>query len=127
MLHGERFNDCPSSVLKEPVEIRLARAKDPLSSPDLLRVLSNDRFWYVRDFVASNKNTPLDCLNALINDSDFRVRAEASKNLLEQSYSSKHISSLNNIIRASQVISSVSRPQTSEKSDLPDTKLDIEK
>lgn len=63
-----------------PVEVRLARARDPESSEDVLRHLSKDGFWFVRDYVASNPSTPKDCLEKLMRDDDFRVRTEAKKN-----------------------------------------------
>lgn len=70
-----------NDILKEPVEIRLAKAKSKKTDAELLDVLSKDSFWFVRDFVASNPNTSYDTLQYLLEDSDFRVRFEAEKNL----------------------------------------------
>lgn len=81
MLRREEFNKFPEKIKTEPVEVRLAKAKDLRSSPGLLEVLSRDRFWYVRDFVAANPNTPKRCLDVLKNDCDSRVRSEANKSL----------------------------------------------
>lgn len=108
----------PEDLLSAPVEIRLAKAKDPDSSPEVLSLLAKDRFWFVRDFVASNIKTPRDSLELLCNDADFRVRIEAAKNLLEQSRDNHHKVSLNDTILASQVISSCREAITSSKSNL---------
>lgn len=69
------------NVLNEPVEIRLARAKNPATDQETLTILSKDSFWFVRDFVASNPNTPEEILVELSKDSDFRIQAEANRNL----------------------------------------------
>ena len=74
-------HDLYTDIENEPVEIRLARAKVHKTSPEVLRRLSKDRFWFVRDFVASNPNTPIECLEALTCDADFRVRQEAINTL----------------------------------------------
>lgn len=68
-------------ILKEPVEIRLGKAKNVKTSPELLDELSHDSFWFVRDFVARNPNTAHKTLKYLLNDSDHRVRYEAGKNI----------------------------------------------
>lgn len=68
-----------------PVEICLARAKNPGSSPETLRCLSRHSFWFVRDFVASNPSAPPDCLSTLVQDQDVRVRTEAKRNLESRS------------------------------------------
>lgn len=78
------LENCPERLLDEPVEIRLAWAKALDSSAEVLKVLAKDRFWYVRDFVASNINTPRECLEILCNDIDFRVRGEAERTLIRQ-------------------------------------------
>lgn len=70
-----------SKLSCEPVEHRLYLATDPNSSSDVLRQLSTDPFWFVRDRVATNTSTPEDCLQALLLDPDFRVQAEAQKTL----------------------------------------------
>ena len=72
-------------IEKEPVECRLARAKDPETDPELLRRLSKDEFWFVRDFVASNPSTPRECLEELLQDDDFRIRGDAEKTLTKKS------------------------------------------
>jgi len=71
-------------ILDEPVEIRLHRAKDPTTSAEELRQLSQDPFWFVRDFVASNLSTPEDCLCALMKDHDFRISCDAKKTLYKK-------------------------------------------
>ena len=71
----------PSAIHMEPMEIRLYHARDPESSPEMLRALSKDAFWYVRDLVASNLNTPEDCLLSLLKEKDFRIRGDAEKTL----------------------------------------------
>lgn len=81
MLRNEEFDRFPERITKEPVEVRIAKAKDFKSSPGLLEVLSKDAFWFVRDHVASNINTPKHCLEKLAKDFDFRVRSEAQKTL----------------------------------------------
>ena len=68
-------------ILKEPVEIRLGKAKNTKTSPELLDELSHDSFWFVRDFVARNPNTAYKTLEYLRNDSDHRVKYEAEKNI----------------------------------------------
>lgn len=76
-----RKKEIYEDIADESVEIRLSRAKLHNTPPELLRLLSRDRFWFVRDFVASNPNTPEDCLLELTFDNDFRVRQEAVKTL----------------------------------------------
>ena len=73
-----------SALLSEPVETRLFHAHDKDCSPDILRVLSKDSFWFVRDYVALNLNTPRDCLEELMKDPDFRVRVDAERTLEKQ-------------------------------------------
>lgn len=87
MLRADKFNRFPDRIVSEPVEVRLAKAKDCSSTPALLEVLSRDTFWYVRDYVAANIHTPKHCLETLKDDSDFRVRAEAIKTLARLGYS----------------------------------------
>lgn len=70
----------------EPMECRLWRARDPESSPELLRILSEDSFWFVRDYVACNLSTPKDCLLKLLNEKDFRIREDAKRTLLKLGY-----------------------------------------
>ena len=72
------------NIESEPVEIRLSRAKNPDTDPELLRQLSHDRFWFVRDLAASNRSTPEDCLMVLMEDPDFRIRVDAEKTLAAQ-------------------------------------------
>ena len=71
----------PSEIHLEPMEIRLYHARNPDSSPEMLRALSKDKFWYIRDSVASNVSTPEDCLYNLLEEKDFRIRIDAQKNL----------------------------------------------
>ena len=73
-----------SRLLSEPVETRLFYAHDKDCAPEILRVLSKDSFWFVRDFVASHMNTPEECLRELMQDPDFRVRYDAEKTLMKQ-------------------------------------------
>ena len=70
-----------NNILKEPVEIRLGKAKNVKTDPELLDKLSRDNFWFVRDFVARNPGTGYKTLNYLRNDPDHRVRYEAEKNI----------------------------------------------
>lgn len=51
------------------------------TDPEILEVLSHDRFWFVRNFVAANPSTSFETLYYLLSDEDFRVRFEAEKNL----------------------------------------------
>lgn len=81
MFKNSEFNIYPELIVDKAVEIRLAHAKDVDSSPELLKVLMEDKFWYVRDFVASNLSTPIEYLKILCNDIDFRVRDAAKRNL----------------------------------------------
>lgn len=69
-----------TALPNEPVEIRLYHAHKG-TDPDVLKVLSRDTFWFVRDYVASNLNTPRECLQELTNDPDFRIRTEAERTL----------------------------------------------
>ena len=80
MFKNSEFNINPELIVDKAVEIRLAHAKDVDSSPELLKVLMEDKFWYVRDFVASNSSTPNEYLEVLCNDIDFRVRDSAKRN-----------------------------------------------
>ena len=70
-----------NTLLEEPVEIRLAYAHDRDCEPEILRVLSKDSFWFVRDFVAMNLNTPPECLLALSQETDFRIRDDALRTI----------------------------------------------
>lgn len=81
MFKNSEYNTHPESIVGKPVEIRLAHARDLDSSPGLLKVLAKDSFWFIRDLVASNASTPIDCLAILTKDADFRVRAEAENTL----------------------------------------------
>lgn len=73
----------PSVLPNEPVEIRLYHAKENCS-PEILRVLSKDSFWFVRNHVAANLHTPVDCLQELLTDPDFRIQKEAERTLHKQ-------------------------------------------
>lgn len=81
MFKNSEFNINPELIVDKAVEVRLAHAKDVDSSPELLKVLMGDKFWFVRDFVASNSSTPIEYLEVLCNDADFRVRDAAKRNL----------------------------------------------
>ena len=70
-----------SDIESAPVEIRLSRAQAADTPPEVLKNLSRDPFWFVRDRVASNCITPPQILQELMLDPDFRVRAEAERNL----------------------------------------------
>ena len=76
-------------LLNEPVEIRLSRAKNKKSDLETLNILSQDRFWYVRNFVAANPSTSYETLNNLLHDDDFRVQFEAEKNLKKRGLSDR--------------------------------------
>ena len=73
----------PQTLSGEPVECRLTYAKYS-DNPEILRVLSQDSFWFVRDYTASNIHTPEDCLQDLLKDPDFRIRGEAERTLARQ-------------------------------------------
>ena len=64
-----------------PVEIRMSRAKALDTPSEILDRLSYDSFWFVRDLVASNTNTPIHTLYKLMQDHDFRIRYDAKKTL----------------------------------------------
>jgi len=70
-----------SDIEKEPVEIRMSRAAASDTPPYMLRQLSKDSFWYIRDLVASNAKTPRDCLEELAKEKDFRIRNDALKTI----------------------------------------------
>lgn len=70
----------PLKLLSEPVECRLTYAKYS-EDPEILRALCNDPFWFVRDYAASNRYTPEECLLKLLEDPDFRIQGEAQRNL----------------------------------------------
>lgn len=76
-------------ILNEPVEIRLAKAKDKKTDAEMLEVLSHDSFWFVRNFVATNPSAEYRTLITLLQDDDFRVRFEAEKNLKKKSLDNK--------------------------------------
>lgn len=48
---------------------------------EVLNILSKDESWFVRQAVAINKMTPVETLESLSNDIDFRVRASVAKNV----------------------------------------------
>lgn len=73
----------PQKLPGETVERRLTYAKYS-DNPDILRALSQDTFWFVRDYVAANIHTPEDCLMELLKDPDFRIRGEAERTLAKQ-------------------------------------------
>lgn len=78
----------PQKLLCEPVECRLTYAKYS-EDAEILRSLCEDPFWFVRDYVASNRHTPEDCLNKLLQDPDFRIQGEAQRNLNKRVQSSE--------------------------------------
>ena len=98
MLDDKEYIGC---IENEPVEIRLSRARNPDTDPELLRQLSHDRFWFVRDLVASNCSTPEECLMELMEDPDFRIRGDAEKTLGTKQEQSK--SALSQMINAASV------------------------
>ena len=102
MFKNNKYNFHPELIVDEPVEIRLAHAKDKDSSPELLKVLMKDKFWYVRYFVASNPSAPKECLNVLCHDGDFRVRDSAKSTLSK--YGSFDKPTLNDTLRAAKDI-----------------------
>lgn len=73
--------DIYPNILQAPVEIRLSRAKAEDTPAEKLEILSKDSFWFVRDYVATNKNTPEHCLKNLLNDPVSRVRYDAERTL----------------------------------------------
>lgn len=89
-------------LLNEPVEIRLSRAKNKKSDQETLDILSHDRFWFVRNFVASNPSTSYETLQYLLQDDDFRVQFEAEKNIKKRGLSNriKDIESQKDMINA---------------------------
>lgn len=80
MFKNSEYNIHPELIVDKPVETRLAHAKNVDSSPELLNILTKDKFWYVRYFVAFNPGTPNECLKTLCDDGDFRVRDAAKRN-----------------------------------------------
>lgn len=48
--------------------VRWAVAKSPHTKPEVLKILASDEVNLVRALVATNKNTPLECLPALFDD-----------------------------------------------------------
>lgn len=73
----------PQKLPDETVERRLTYAKYS-EDPEILRALSCDSFWFVRDYTAANIHTPEDCLRNLMMDPDFRIRGEAERTLKRQ-------------------------------------------
>ena len=73
--------DIYPDIENAPVEIRMSRAKASDTPSEILECLSHDSFWFVRDLVASNPNTPISCLKNLMQDTDFRIRYDAKKTL----------------------------------------------
>ena len=88
----------------EPVEIRLSYAKNPQTHPELLRRLSRDPFWFVRDYVACNISTPKECLEELSLEPDFRIWHDAEKTLKKLADNS-HERSLSDILAAAKPVS----------------------
>lgn len=77
---GEYAMKFEKSIYDEPVEIRLYWAKNNATDKATLSLLAFDRFWFVRDFVARNKNTSINSLLHLLKDSDFRIRDSVKQN-----------------------------------------------
>lgn len=48
--------------------VRWAVAKSPHTKPEVLKILAKDDINLVRALVATNKNTPIECLNPFFND-----------------------------------------------------------
>lgn len=72
----------PNNIEHEPMERRLFYASSPQTHPDVLRTLSEDPFWYIRNKAAENPSTPLECLMELSREKDFRIREAAEKTIL---------------------------------------------
>mgnify|MGYP003395178900 CR=1 FL=1 len=64
--------------LDENYRVRIA--ENPLTPTDILRILSTDKVWYVRESVAKNPSATIDILKKLVNDLDFYVKARAARN-----------------------------------------------
>lgn len=97
--------DSSVPIENEPVEIRLSWAKNPKTSPDILKRLSQDSFWFVRDYVACNSSTPRENLVILSQDPDFRIRKDAEKNLKRKEGKVRIMSSSPQIVNAGYTIS----------------------
>lgn len=66
---------------RDAVAYRLQRAMSERTPPSVLKDLTKDPHWFVRNQVASNKGTPEGCVQELSHDPDLRVRDSAYKNL----------------------------------------------
>jgi hypothetical protein len=55
-------------------------ARDPNTSPEILKLLATDKDSYVRCWVAQNPNTPLETIQLLATDVSPYVRGHAVKN-----------------------------------------------
>ena len=62
------------------VGIRLAVAKNPAATPEILALLSTDPTENIRSAVAQHPNTPSGCLNELSQDESPKIAAEANRN-----------------------------------------------
>ncbi len=60
-------------------KVRLARNKR--TSKKILTILSTDKDWYVRYYVAYNSNTPVKVLTELLNDKTNTVSSRANIHL----------------------------------------------
>lgn len=54
--------------IHQDMGVRWAVAKSPHTKPEVLRILAKDEVNLVRALVATNKNTPIECLEPLFND-----------------------------------------------------------
>ena len=65
-------------TLSYDMKIKLAYNKR--TSKKILTILSTDKHWHVRSYVADNSNTPVEVLTKLSKDKDFWVRAWVARN-----------------------------------------------
>ncbi len=80
MSTSEFYKGYSNEEMKQP-EIRLTWASDPQTPPSVLKALSKDPDWLVRNHVATNPGTPEGCLWDLTYDPDTRVRSAAFSTL----------------------------------------------
>ena len=98
--------DIYPDITEAPVEIRMSRAKASDTPPEVLATLSRDPFWYVRDLVASNINTPRESLEELLQDPDFRINGDAKKTIEAKEQKQDKPSLISQIQHASNKLSS---------------------
>ena len=62
-------------------EMKLKVAKNLNTPKEVLTILSTDKYWLVRCWVAFNPNTPKEALTKLSIDEDWQVKKYAIENL----------------------------------------------